>query len=253
MNPTHHITRNPALTPAQPDSRRHEPHGGKESSHPARVASSSRGHEAHFKCGNRKSKTGNSQRFLLPSQNFGPTSTLATTVQGGAPAPVFGGNGCNLMMPWSAANSGSLCTSVASQRLAVAATNASANETLCPAFNFAASPQRASSECSHWTGCCFTQATSAAADSAPCSFVRMYWSSGTTNGGTRVPATPPPHTPPLRPRRVHSRLGRTRRRYPTPRYPRARSLARSSSSAFNKPLPLQSACKRRNAAFCSSH
>ena len=91
--------------------------------------------------------------------------------------PTFSGSLWRLITPSSASNSGSLWTSVALSRCAVAATNASAKETLCAAFNFAASPHSASSECSQWTGCCFTQAINFSADSAPCSLVRMYCNS----------------------------------------------------------------------------
>src|ERR1035441_3147637 len=89
--------------------------------------------------------------------------------------PGFGGNGWSLMMPLSASKSGSLWTSVAPRRWAVAATNASANDTLCAAFNLAASPQSASSECSHWIGHAFILASAAAASAALRSWVVMYF------------------------------------------------------------------------------
>ncbi len=106
-----------------------------------------------------------------------PALLLPSPARVQAVLPAFGGRPCSFITPASASNSGSLWISTASSRCAVAATNASAKETLCAAFNFAASPQSASSECNHWTGCCFTHATNLAADSAPCSFARMYWSS----------------------------------------------------------------------------
>ena len=77
-------------------------------------------------------------------------------------------------MPLSASKSGSLWTSVALRRCAVAATNASANDTLCAAFNLAASPQSVSSECSHSIGQAFILASAAAASEALRSWVVMY-------------------------------------------------------------------------------
>ena len=90
------------------------------------------------------------------------------------PFPVFGGNGCNLMMLWSAANSGSFCTSTASHRLAVAATKASANEILCAAFSCAASLHYFLSDWCHTTGLSSTVSSSSRARSAPNFYVVMY-------------------------------------------------------------------------------
>ena len=78
------------------------------------------------------------------------------------------------MTPASATNSESLWISTASTRLAVAATKASAKETLCAAFNFAASPHKALSDWCHRTGLSSTDSRSSRALSTPSFCVVMY-------------------------------------------------------------------------------